>query len=162
MALLFERSARLLAAADFTACFAARQRVSGRYLILNWSARDGAGRLGLAVSRKADKRAVVRNRIKRVVRQQFRLNLPRLHGRDLVVSAKREAASATRAELAQDFLALLQRLPALPSPPVQGTMPAASTGLPPASVVTNATLAPSAGSPPSPPTAATPTESPEQ
>ncbi len=94
-------------------------------------------RLGLAISKKADKRAVVRNRIKRVVREQFRLAGPGLAALNLVVLAKREAATAPTAALAADFRQLLQRLAALPHPPVQGTMRGDSAAPPPAAAVTS-------------------------
>ena len=67
------RSARLLKPADFNRVFSRNRastdslfRVIARKNDLSWS------RLGMAVSRKVDKRAVERNRIKRVVRESFR------------------------------------------------------------------------------------------
>ena len=56
-------------------------------------------RLGLVVSRKVNKRAVVRNRIKRVVRESFRCNKDHLAGLDIVVIAKPAAASAENKQL---------------------------------------------------------------
>lgn len=93
--------------------------------------------MGLAISKKADKRAVVRNRIKRVVREQFRLAAEQLPLMNLVVLAKREAAAAPSAALAADFCQLLQRLAALPLPAVQGTMRGVSADPPPAAAVTS-------------------------
>lgn len=57
-----------------------------------------AARLGLAVSKRAARRAVDRSRIKRVVRESFRTagDLP---GCDVVVIARPAAAGATNAEL---------------------------------------------------------------
>lgn len=137
MALRFLREARLLSAADFEACFAQRQRLNGRFLLVHWQPASGVARLGLTISKKADKRAVVRNRIKRVVREQFRLAGPNLPRMNLVVLAKREAAAAPTAALAADFCQLLQRLAALPLPPVQGTMRGVSADAPPAAAVTS-------------------------
>jgi len=45
-------------------------------------------RLGLAISKKNAKRAVDRNRIKRIIRESFRLNLQTLPPIDMVVMAK--------------------------------------------------------------------------
>lgn len=63
------------------------------------------GRLGLVVSRKASPRAVVRNRVKRQVREAFRQYQANLGGLDIVVvaSAKAGPAPATvlRASLQQ-------------------------------------------------------------
>ena len=58
-----------------------------------------APRLGLAVSRKVSARAVGRNRIKRQVRESFRAHSAALPAMDIVVMAKREAASADNASL---------------------------------------------------------------
>lgn len=44
----------------------------------------GYSRLGIAISRKCSPRAVVRNRIKRVIRESFRLRKPKLGAVDLV------------------------------------------------------------------------------
>jgi ribonuclease P protein component len=46
-------------------------------------------RLGLAVSKKNSRRAVDRNRIKRVIRESFRIHQHRLSGLDLVVVTRR-------------------------------------------------------------------------
>ena len=51
-------------------------------------------RLGMAVSRQVDKRAVGRNRIKRVIRESFRRRYtPEKKPLDIVVLPKREAAT---------------------------------------------------------------------
>ena len=51
------------------------------------SGRDSA-RLGLAVAKKRLKRAVDRNRIKRLIRESFRQQRDRLKGLDIVVLVK--------------------------------------------------------------------------
>ena len=69
-----------------------------------------AARLGLAVSRKAARRAVDRNRIKRIAREAFR-QCGHTAAVDVIVFAKRPAASETRADLRRSldrhFLRLL-------------------------------------------------------
>ena len=57
-------------------------------------------RLGLAVSRRVNKHAVVRNQIKRIVRESFRTNKETLTGLDIVVVARQAASEATKKELA--------------------------------------------------------------
>ncbi len=52
------------------------------------------GRLGLIVSRKASPRAVVRNRVKRQVREAFRRYQQKLTGLDIVVVASAKAGTA--------------------------------------------------------------------
>jgi ribonuclease P protein component len=69
----FPRSARLLHPSDFSRVFRRPAVSSDRYFKV--LARYNSGRrsrLGMAVSRQVDKRAAVRNRIKRVVRESFR------------------------------------------------------------------------------------------
>lgn len=53
---------------------------------------QGHPRLGLAVSRKVSKKAVQRNRLKRVIRESFRRHRCQLGAGDYVVVAKSGAA----------------------------------------------------------------------
>lgn len=63
------------------------------------------GRLGLAVSRRVAPRAVMRNRIKRHVRESFRHHHVLLAGLDVVVVAQSAAAAASSALLRVSLLA---------------------------------------------------------
>jgi len=101
----FPRSARLTTPTDFSRVFQRNAVSSDRYFRV--LARPGASdisRLGMAVSRKVDKRAVVRNRIKRVVRESFRH-----YGSnpgpvlDIVVLARGDSASTCKARLFQSL-----------------------------------------------------------
>jgi ribonuclease P protein component len=66
-------------------------------------------RLGITVTRKIGN-AVERNRIKRLVREVFRLHRARLpEGLDLVWVAKQQAAQASFADVLADFEALARR-----------------------------------------------------
>lgn len=85
---------------------------------------EGPARLGLAVSRKVDKRAVGRNRIKRVLRDAFRLMQPQLAPGSYVVVARPAAAQADNPALRAAFLNVLRRARALPPSSAAGTMPA--------------------------------------
>lgn len=67
-------------------------------------------RLGLVVGKKLLKRAVDRNRVKRVVREQFRLRRAGLPAVDLVVRLAAKPAPLDSKQLAADFLALLDKL----------------------------------------------------
>ena len=120
----FPRSARVRVRAEFTRVFEGGRRVALPLLSLHWLAAP-APRLGLAVSRKVDPRAVGRNRVKRVLREHFRRLRAQLAPADYVVVARHAAAAASAAELQAAFEALLHRAGALPPAGTPGTMPAA-------------------------------------
>ena len=56
--------------------------------------------MGLAIAKKGVKKAVQRNRIKRIVRESFRLQKAGLAKYDLVVLCRNKAASASKKQLA--------------------------------------------------------------
>mgnify|MGYP005750909747 FL=1 len=115
--------ARMHLPGEFKRCLDAGQRMGGAFY--RCSVRldaDREPRIGFAISRKVDKRAVVRNRLKRVARDTFRRHRHRLPAGDYVFMAKREAATADSAALHRDFERLLARLAALKPPSPQVTM----------------------------------------
>ncbi len=82
----FERRARLAGKADFRRVFERPERsADGGFTVLARPNGLGFARLGMAISRKVAKSAVQRNRIKRVVRESFRVNRHELGGIDIVV-----------------------------------------------------------------------------
>jgi ribonuclease P protein component len=121
----FPRSARVRAKAEFDRVFEAGKRTAEPLLALHRLDDGAPPRLGLAVSRKVDPRAVGRNRIKRVLRDVFRHERARLGGGAFVVVARIAADKADNAALRAAFLRLLQRAGALPAPAAAGTMPPA-------------------------------------
>ena len=91
--------------ADFLRVTGEGQRLSTRHFLVFLAERGDTGptRLGITVTRKVGN-AVRRNRIKRLVREWFRLRTYVLGPRDLVVIAKRSLpADADLAELASDL-----------------------------------------------------------
>lgn len=118
----FPRFRRVLLGADFSRVFAEGQRQHGRLFRLHWRPSEQPARLGLAVSRKVDKRAVQRNRIKRTARESFRQLCSTLPAGDAVLVARPEAARASSADLRDDLDRLWQRLRSLPGSHAQGTM----------------------------------------
>ena len=121
----FPRSARVRLRAEYTAVFEQGRRSGDSLLGLHWVPGPQPARLGLAVSRKVDPRAVGRNRIKRILREATRRMRPQLAGGDYVVVARPAAGRAARAQILQAYLKLLRRAGALPPPAAGGTMPAA-------------------------------------
>jgi ribonuclease P protein component len=131
-ALRFPRRAHLRASAEFQAVFGGGTRFSGPLFRLQVlpaaaDAADAACRLGMTVSKRVDKRAVVRNRIRRQVREAFRLQRAQLPAGDYVFQAKPEAAKADNPALRQALLKLLARAAMTLKPPAApGTMPPAA------------------------------------
>ncbi len=77
-------------------------------------------RLGLVVGKKLLKRAVDRNKVKRIVRENFRCQRSSLPACDLVVRLATKPSPLDGKVLAEDFLALLDKL-RRPPRPKQGT-----------------------------------------
>lgn len=67
-------------------------------------------RLGLAVSRKVDRRAVNRNRIKRILRETMRHQRTQLPPGDYVVVAQVAAREATNKKIHAAMMSLFQRI----------------------------------------------------
>ena len=93
-----QRRYRLSRSRDFDAVYRQGRSVSTRFLVLYWFPREDGGdepRLGLAVP-KASGSAVVRNRIKRQLREAWRFALPQVQpGRDYVLIARPGLAEAS-------------------------------------------------------------------
>ncbi len=86
------RQARVRVRAEFDRTFKQGARAASPMLALHWLRDDAPARLGLAVSRKVDTRAVVRNRIKRALRERFRHLRAILPGGSYIVVARAAAA----------------------------------------------------------------------
>ena len=116
------RSAKLLKPFDFKRVFQKNVVSSDRFFrIIARPCERGESRLGMAVSRKVDKHAVGRNRIKRVVRESFRhwrKDLKEQAGTalDIVVLARPGSATICKKQL---FQSLEQHWPTLARRAVQ-------------------------------------------
>lgn len=120
----FPRAARLLSKPQFDSAFGGTRRHSDWFTAHVRPTPGERARLGLAVGRRVSKRAVDRNRLKRLVRERFRLCAAALPPVDLVVTAKPGAAAATRAVLHADLERLFRRVAALKPTGPAGTIPA--------------------------------------
>lgn len=117
--------ARVRTRAEFDRVFKEGRRAATPLLALHWLHDAPPSRLGLAVSRKVDPRAVGRNRIKRALRECFRRLRPQLADGAFVVVARNAAAHAPTSALASALTETLQRLGALPLSRPGVTMPPA-------------------------------------
>lgn len=107
----FPKAARLRTAAEFRAVRAARRGVRDPVLDIAFR-KNGLPltRLGLAITIRGIG-AVHRNRVKRVLREVFRLRRPDLPtGLDLVIIARDPEAAADFATASRSFEALLKRI----------------------------------------------------
>jgi ribonuclease P protein component len=105
----FPRSARLLRRAEFDAVYQGGRRRSGRHLLVFYRPNGRAGsRFGTSV-KKSLGGAVVRNRIRRRLREILRLHRQEIApGWDIVIHPRRSVATAPFAALATELLDLLR------------------------------------------------------
>lgn len=96
----FSRRLRLTDSTQFGQVFGNSRR-SGDHLFTVLYRPNGLryARLGLAIAKKRVRRAVGRNRLKRLIRESFRGAQQQLIGRDIVIMARHNADSASNAEL---------------------------------------------------------------
>ena len=115
----FSRDARLTNAFDYTRVFEKNSRSADRYWTVLSRKNSGhqqgsqnrkanedvvgdteiSARLGLAVAKKCAKRAVDRNRLKRLARESFRQHKQSLAGFDIVLLARHASVAATNQEV---------------------------------------------------------------
>jgi ribonuclease P protein component len=112
------RSARLLRPGDFSALRHAGKRLATKYFQCEFRPNETrSARLGMAVSRRVSKRAVERNRIRRQIRETFRLQRPTLPSCDILIIARTIAATVDSKILRAELIALWQKLAAQGAPP---------------------------------------------
>jgi ribonuclease P protein component len=110
----FTRDQRLTRPEEFQRAFAegCRSTLTGLVLISRPNGQAGS-RLGLAISRKHVRRSVDRNRLKRQIRESFRLHQGALGARDYVALARpgldRLTSTALRKELDRHWAVHIQR-----------------------------------------------------
>ena len=88
----FKKNERLRRRSEFSALFQSGKRIHSEYLtvILSTNTSD-VRRLGLVVGKKVRKEAVRRNRMKRLLREFFRLNKHRLStSQDILIVARKD------------------------------------------------------------------------
>lgn len=110
----FPPQVRLREPAEFKRVFAKAERSTDKYFTVLAIVNElDYPRLGLAIAKKNIKRAVDRNKIKRSARESFRLQQHEMINIDIVVMARRDAATANskilQASLDNHWLRLIKR-----------------------------------------------------
>jgi ribonuclease P protein component len=104
------RARRLRRSSEFEATARRGRKSRDVFFVVTAAATDDAPRLGIAVSRRVSGKAVMRNLIKRRIRESFRHHQQQLRGLDIVVVAQARAATATRPDLEQSLKGHWDRL----------------------------------------------------
>lgn len=107
----FTRVSRLTTASAFDCVFRKSRRSADGFFTVLYRTNDlGYPRLGLAIAKKRVRRAVGRNRLKRLIRESFRAIQPQLNGLDIVVLARDKAGMAPNAEVSASLARHWRRL----------------------------------------------------
>ncbi len=102
---------RLRRKSDFDAAYARGRRFGNGFFGVTASWNDkGWPRLGLAVAVRTAGGGVQRNRLRRIIRESFRLHQHELPGVDVIVSARDKAKKAARPELHASLIALWKKV----------------------------------------------------
>ncbi|MEO0652252.1 MAG: ribonuclease P protein component, partial [Planctomycetota bacterium] len=102
----FEGWMRIRRGAEFSTAYKRGGRARGRWFTVVAARNElGFSRLGLSIGKRAWKRAVPRNRLRRLVREAFRLSYRELpHGYDLIVVGSSHEARPTLDEARADLV----------------------------------------------------------
>jgi ribonuclease P protein component len=102
---------RLRRKSDFDAAYARGRRIGdGFFAVTATLNQSGVPRLGLAVAVRAAGGAVARNRIRRLIRESFRLHQREIPAVDLVVSIRPRARDASPRALRESLAALWKKV----------------------------------------------------
>ena len=96
----FTRQNRLVKSSEYQRVFDhAFRSASAAFTVLVRRSEQREARLGLVISLRCARSAVVRNRLKRVVREDFRQRLEHIEGLDIVVIGKHGASRLANSQL---------------------------------------------------------------
>jgi len=108
----YSKSMRLLCSSDFQNVFddAPLRTSHQHFLFLARPNELGCPRLGLVIAKKHIRHAVDRNRMKRLIRETFRVKQQQLAGIDVIVLARKGMNESTNAVLIEQLNGQWQRL----------------------------------------------------
>lgn len=108
----FKKGQRLLTANDYRNVFSNAKKIDKNQIFLLIRRNNlGFSRLGLAISKKNVQKACQRNRIKRVVRESFRLS--QLPGFDIIALSRKGVADLSNEQLRTKLCQSWQKLKTL-------------------------------------------------
>ena len=102
---------RRLDTVGFRSTFDGNETQAGRYLVM-WLRQNGTGRghVGVMATKRVFRRAVDRNRARRLLRETYRLNQPCLApGLDMILLARRPIVGARQDEVGREFARLSRK-----------------------------------------------------
>jgi len=107
----FNRESRLLTPGHFQAVFNKPTRFGSKHftLLITPNATEN-NRIGFAIAKKRVKLAVQRNRIKRIVRESFRLNQHKIPKVDIVIMAKTGIESLENKDIQEQIEKIWQKI----------------------------------------------------
>lgn len=109
--LSFPRNHRLITKAEFKCVFDRSNKVTQRHLLALFKPNEKPyARLGLVIGKRFVNSAVARNKIKRVMRESFRLNQKRLAGFDIIIIARHQCDTLDKAKLREGIDKLWEKL----------------------------------------------------
>lgn len=107
----FSRDDRLLTKAEYKFVFDQSNKVTQRHLLALFKPNlKPHGRLGLVIGKRVANSAVARNKIKRIIRESFRLNRKQFQGIDIIVIARQQCDTLDKAKLREGIDKLWEKL----------------------------------------------------
>lgn len=102
---------RLKKKRDFESVFKKGKAVNGSFLFIKYRTNElGIPRFGFVVSAKIAKKAVERNKIRRIISEAARSEIKNLEGYDIIVFATKKTIIVDKKELVDDFLGILKKI----------------------------------------------------
>jgi len=109
--LSFPRSHRLTNKAEYKSLFDQSNKVSQRCLLILFKPNQKFhARLGLIIGKRAINSAVIRNRVKRILRESFRQNQEKLKGWDIIIIARQQCDKLSKQKLRKGIDQLWEKL----------------------------------------------------
>jgi ribonuclease P protein component len=109
--LRFPKSHKLATKADYKLTLDQPYKISQKHLLILFKSNQSThARLGLMVGKRVANLAVTRNRIKRVIRESFRMKQEKLRGLDIVVIARHQCDKLKKVELREGIEKLWEKL----------------------------------------------------